>query len=235
MNFWLLIFLVFIGKGCCSSQHNLLHYKGPDGNLYGPFPAPQVFTWWKEGYFADNLPVSKDPRKGWMSISDFFSGRNPTSSRSTQQPDPSPQRKEFIDKPVVDPAENRASFAINQAEYDGQVKSPTKQKKSQWQSLAEKTGKFLGSMKAKKKTEVSSRVPNSFESSTQTSRVVKQTTAPRPAATASDKLNKNTMSGYFKYILMNIDTDYQTQKIVIFSIFGLNLLLFQARPQVTIC
>lgn len=67
-----------------------LYYQTTPGEVYGPFPDQQVFSWWKQGYFADDLPVSTDG-SSFVAIRQFFGSNNPQISQPSVIPEPKVQ------------------------------------------------------------------------------------------------------------------------------------------------
>jgi len=55
------------------------HYKDPQGEVQGPFPAAEMTDWFEAGYFSGNLLVRRadieedfHSTKGWIELAEYM-------------------------------------------------------------------------------------------------------------------------------------------------------------------
>jgi hypothetical protein len=53
------------------SETNLWYYKDPSGNIRGPFSSLDMYAWYKDGYFHDDLEIACGENSMFFPLRDF--------------------------------------------------------------------------------------------------------------------------------------------------------------------
>ena len=70
-------------------------YTDPHGTVQGPFQSHEIRDWWTQGYFKDDLPISRTPQGPFLPLAHFFrDSRQQTAPQGFMPPSPEMQAQQ---------------------------------------------------------------------------------------------------------------------------------------------